>query len=241
MAKKYKGIMPAFVYPPVGVPQIFMHAVHNSYKAGAFQHDWTAAVGARPNKARTINGHNFLQSDAEWIFLVDTDMVWEPSAIITLRQYAEQHNIKAISGFAVMMKHGIWPHAMRHDGFQYVPYGEIEPFSHPIKVDAVGGACFLVHRDVYEEVAEHTRETTEYLWQDEMYAPEIDAMIGEDITFSDRIHKFTDYEIWYHPGAPFQHMKATPYGPKEYLRFIEGLRERINADVYTTNIRTARQ
>jgi hypothetical protein len=235
--KKYKGIMPAFVYPPAGVPQLFMHAMHNSYKSGAFKHDWTAGVGSRPNKARTQNGHNFLASEAEWIFLVDTDMVWEPKDIITLRQYAEQHNIKAISGFTVMMRKGIWPHAMRYDGTSYVPYGEIEPFSAPLKVDAVGGACFLVHRNVYEEIAEHTRGTTENLWQDDVYIPEMEYQMGEDVVFSDRINRFTDYEIWYHPDAIFQHVKPTPYGPKEYLRFMEGLRQRIaNGDIHTPNL-----
>lgn len=209
---------------------LFMHSVHKSYQAGAFKHMWAAGVGSLPNTTRTRNGNAFLQSDAEWIFLVDTDMVWEPDAIITLRQYAEKHGIKAISGWTVSMKNGIWPNAyLRDPDGNFVPYGEIEPMSSPIPVDAVGGSNFLVHRDIYEAIAEETRGTTGYLWQDIEYSESADYMVGEDLVFCDRIARYTGEQIWYHPGAIFTHIKPVPFGPQEYLRFIEGLKRRANA------------
>lgn len=231
--------MPAFVYPPSGLTHNFMRAMHNSYRAGVFQHDWAAEVGTRVGKARTLNGHTFLESDAEWIFQIDTDMLWEPGEIIKLRQYAEKHDIKAISGFTVVLKNGVWPHAYRYDGISYVPWGEIEPGTDPLKVDAVGSACFLVHRDVYMDVAEHTHEFTDYLWNEEEYNEDLGYHVGQDLSFANRINRFTDHEIWYHPGAYFLHMKLTPYGPKEYLRFIAGLRERVNGNLYSPNIQPA--
>lgn len=230
--------MPAFIYPPQGVPQLFMAAMVKSYRAGVFQHDYAAEVGSRPNNGRTKNGHAFLQSDAEWIFLVDTDMVWEPDAIITMRQFAEDKKIKVVGGWALMIKNGIWPNAYRYDGQAYSPYGEIDPFSPPIPVDAVGGSCVLVHRDVYEAVAEETRNFTQWLWQDDYYDPVTDYQMGEDITFSDRIRK-AGFEIWYHPGAIFTHVKPAPFGPGEYLKFISGLKDKINANLHTANLQSA--
>lgn len=233
--RKYKGVLPAFIYPPSGVSQLFMRSMHNSYRAGVFQHDYVAELGSRPNQGRTENGNAFLQSDAEWIFLVDTDMVWEPQDIIKMRQFAESKDIKVLAGWALMVKNGIWPNAFRKVNDGYQPWGDIEPFSLPLKVDAVGGSCLLVHRDVYEEIAEHTRGTTSWLWQDDIYNPEIEVQTGEDITFSDRVNKFTNHEIWYHPDAIFTHIKPTPYGPKEYLRFVERLRERAN-DIHAADL-----
>ena len=238
MSRKYKGIMPAFIHPPQGVSQIFMTAMHNSYRAGVFQHDYVAELGSRPNMGRTRNGLHFLQSDAEWIFLVDTDMAWEPEAIITLKQFAEKHDKKMISGWALILKNGVWPNAYRHDGIGYVPWGEIEPFSLPLKVDAVGGSCVLIHRDIYEKVAERTQDYTQWLWQDDEYVAELGYQMGEDITFCDRVRRYTGEEIWYHPNAIFTHIKPTPYGPKEYLRFISGLRERINANLHSADIQS---
>lgn len=233
---KYKGIVPAFVHPPHGMSELFMRAMHNSYKAGVFQHDYTAQVGSRPNAARTRNGEAFLKSNAEYIFLVDTDMVWEPSDIIKLKQFAKEHDVKAVSGWALAMRNGMWPNAYRWDGTSFVPWGEIDPFGVPLKVDGVGGSNFLVHRDVYEEVADATRGTTQFLWQDDEYVPEIEYNMGEDLVFCKRIREYTDYDIWYHPDAIFTHVKPTPYGPKEYMRFISGLRKRVNGHLYPPNI-----
>lgn len=236
---KYKGIMPAFIHPPSGVPQTFMRSMHNSYRAGVFQHDWTAGVGSRPNAARTQNGNNFLASSAEYIMLLDTDMVWEPDAIIKLKQTADERNAGGAAGWAVMLKQGIWPNAYEWnpDAPGYVQMGRrIPPFSVPTKVDAVGGSCFLVHRDVYVDVEEAVRGTTANPWQDDVYVPEMEYQMGEDICFSHRIRTFTDHEIWYVPDAIFTHIKATPYGPREYERYQQRLQEKINANLRRTHI-----
>lgn len=218
-----KGIMPAFIHYR-GVPQLFMESIVNSYRAGVFQHMYTANTSSMTNKARTLNGEAFLESDAEWILLLDTDMVWEPDAVIALRKFAEKKKVKAVSGWALMYKGGVWPHAFALEDGHYVPYGFIEPDSEPIKVDAAGGACFLVHREVYEAVRKLYEGKTAYVWQEEVYAPSLDKQSGEDITFCSRIAE-AGYDIWYHPGAIFFHIKDMVLGPKEYKTFSGRLRE----------------
>jgi hypothetical protein len=231
--KNYKGIMPAFVHPPQGVPQPFMASMVKSYRAGVFQHFYTGGTSGRLNKVRTENGKVFLESDAEWIFYVDTDMIWEPEAIITLRQFAEKQKIKAVSGWALLIKDGIWPHAIRTEDNKYTTWGMIEPGSDPIQVDAVGGACFLVHREAMEAVRESSEG--EYKWQDEIYNDTLGLNVGEDIVFSERIRD-AGYDIWYHPGAIFGHVKPTIFGPTEYLRFQQRLQERVNAKLHAPNL-----
>lgn len=225
--KQYKGVMPSFIYPPnAGLTNNFMRAMDKTYRAGGFHHPWSSNVGTRVGRARTLNTLEFLESDAEWNFQIDTDMLWEPSEVIRLRKYAEDKGIKIVSGWTVMVKNGIWPHAyerVNKPGARYAPYALIDPYSEPRVVDAVGSACLLVHRDVYEEVREHTQEFTDYYWNEEMYDEERKVHIGQDLTFSERVNTFTDHKIWYHPGAIFLHMKLTPYGPKEYVRFIQGM------------------
>lgn len=230
--RKYKGVMPSFIYPPNGgITNNFMRAMHKTYQAGGFTHPWSSNVGTRVSRSRTLNTEEFLESDAEWNFQIDTDMLWEPSEVIRLRKFAEDKGVKIVSGWTVVMKNGIWPHAyekIEHPEAQYAPYGEIAPFSEPRVVDAVGSACLLVHRDVYEDVREHTRAFTNYYWNEEEYDPERDVHIGQDLSFADRVNRYTDHEIWYHPGCVFVHMKLTPYGPKEYTRFMQALQQQIN-------------
>lgn len=238
---KIRGVMPAFVHPPQGVPQLFMQAMHNSYKAGVFQHDWASGSSSRTNAVRTENGEKFLESDAEYIFLVDTDMVWEPDAIITLVQFAKRTGAKAVSGWALVPKNGLWPHAYRRDHEGYVPMGDIPPDSAPLTVDAVGGACFLVHRQVYEDVRKATARTTGYPWQEETYNAFYDIQSGEDITFCDRINKYTNHDIWYHPGAIFFHMKPQLLGPSEYSTFQGRLRQTIDAKLHAADLQSTSQ
>lgn len=226
MAVKKRGIMPAFIHPPYGVSQLFMESMVNSYRAGVFQHMYTAGSSSRTNAVRTENGRRFLESDAEWIFLVDTDMVWEPGAIITLTQSAKKLGAKAISGWALMPKSGLWPHAVKVGAEGIVPWGAIDPLSEPIQVDAVGGACFLVHRDIYSTVKETYQGKTEYVWQDEVYDETYDMQVGEDITFCQRITE-AGYQIWYEPSAIFGHLKPQLLGAGEYSAFQSRLRERL--------------
>lgn len=216
--------MPAFVHPPMGVPQLFMRSMHDSYRAGVFQHDYVARTGARPNKARTDNGWDFLNSEAEYIFLVDTDMVWQPRDIIKLKEIAHFPKRPIVAGWALAIKgesKGLWPNAYRREAEGFRPWGNIPPFSDPLKVDAVGGSCVLIHHKVYRALAEKVGGP--YPWQDESVNPLTGQGIGEDLTFSQRVDDFTDYEIWYQPDAVFYHVKPYTFGPQEYLNQIERL------------------
>ena len=221
---KRKGVAALFIHYN-GIPVRFMGSIVASIKAGAIG-DFYAASSSRTNAARTENGVNFLESDYEWALYVDTDMTWDPSDVIRLKQFAESKGPGMYAATAYMPKNGIWANAFRfQEPASYLPWGEIDPFSDPLRVDAVGGSSFLVHRKVLEDVREMTRGRTSYFWQDEPYYPENDLNRGEDVEFSHRVRQ-AGYEIWYHPDIFFIHWKEQPIGPAQYTQFIGHLRQR---------------
>jgi GT2 family glycosyltransferase len=207
----------------------FLQALIASYKAMPHLLPLQAESSSMINLARTRNGHAFLESDAEWIFLVDTDMLWEPGALIRLLQTAKEKKAKAVSGLAFMDHKGrIVPHAYQvipneNGGYTQNAYATLPSHTEPFQVHAVGGACFLVHRHVYEDVALLSKGKTAYLWQEDVYQPGLDAQMGEDLSFCQRIRK-AGHEIWYEPRSVFLHAQKPGFiGPIQYTEYMESL------------------
>ena len=223
---KKGSILPATIYYK-GVPMLFVQALIASYKAMNNLMPLQAETSAILNQARTKNGLAFLESEAEWIFLVDTDMWWEPSALIRLMKTARETKAKAVAGLAFMEQKGrVIPNAYAFipdgsGGKVLAPYAVLPTMDKPFTVDATGGSCFLVHRDVYVAVKGMMKGKTKFYWQEDVYLPIADDMQGEDITFSKRIIE-AGFDILYEPRAMFSHLsKETLLDVREYLKFIE--------------------
>lgn len=213
---------------PGYVPRLFVECLAHSYKALPHMLPIQTYTSAIPNRARTINGLAFLQSEAEWALLLDSDMTWEPGAIIQLTKTAKRKRAKAVSGLTFMEQSGgrIVPHCYdeipnNQGGKARAAYAVLPTLDQPFKVKAVGGACFLVHRDVYQDVKKITEGMTGYFWQEDRYNPKVGEMEGEDIVFSDRI-RTAGYDIWYEPRAPFLHKtKGDILGLPEHIEFLD--------------------
>lgn len=221
-------VMPANVNPGF-LPRPFVLCLAQSYKALPHLLPITAETSPLINLARTNNGKAFLESEAEWILLIDSDMTWEPDAIIRMLKTAKETKAKAVSGLTFMEQKGrVIPHAYalipnkaKADDFVLAPYAVLPSLTEPFTVEAVGGACFLVHRDVYEDVRRLTQGTTAYFWQEEQYSPKNDAMKGEDLVFCERI-KACGYDIVYEPRAYFPHLSKGKFtGLQEYVNFLD--------------------
>lgn len=204
-----------------------MSSLTDSYRAMPHLLPWLGASSPLMNRARTQNGYAFLESEAEYIFLVDSDMMWVPQSLIRLLQTAKENKLKAVSGFTFMQPQGrIVPHAYqlipnRDGGYARSPYAVLPSTTEPFEVNAVGGACFLVHRDVYEALLPLSAGKTAYPWQEEVYDPRLDAQIGEDLVFCQRI-RAAGFSIWYEPRAVFLHAKkAAPITLDDYTAFLD--------------------
>ena len=220
-------ILPACVYYK-GVPMTFVDSLINSYKALTNLLPLQHATSAMINQARTDNGLAFLKSRAEWLLLLDTDMWWEPNAIIRMMQTAREKDVKVVAGLAFMeQKDRIVPNAYKYipvDGGKIIaPFAVLPSLKEAFPVDATGGSCLLVHRDVYQAVMEQSIENdnTGYYWQEDIFMPVAKKMQGEDITFCKRITQ-AGFEIWYEPRALFSHLsKDTLLDIREYVMFLE--------------------
>lgn len=223
---KKNRVLPMNVNPGF-LPRTFVKCLADSYKAIPHLMSIQEESSAIPNRARTKNGEMFLASDAEWALLLDSDMTWEPVCIIQLLQTAKEKRAKVVSGLTFMEQKGrVVPHAYAYipdnqGGTALAPYAVLPSMTEPFIVDAVGGACLLVHRDVYASVKELTKKTTAHYWQEDVYSAKNREMKGEDLVFSERITA-AGYDIWYEPRAPFPHLrKPDLLGVGDYVAFLD--------------------
>lgn len=199
---------------PGFLPRHFVKCLARSYRALPHLMEIQEESSSIPNLARTKNGLAFLASEAEWALLIDSDMTWKPMSIIQLMKTAKEKKARIVSGITFMEQHRrIVPHAyeMIPDGAGgkvVAPYAVLPSYVEPFPVFAVGGACLLVHRDVYQDVYDLYKDKTGFYWQEDIYIPTAKAnkMQGEDITFSKKVNE-AGYQIWYDPQAPFPHLK----------------------------------
>lgn len=223
---KKNTVLPMNVNPGF-VPRSFMKCLSRSHKALSNLLEIQEESSAIPNLARTKNGRAFLESDAEWALLLDSDMTWQPVSIIQLLKTAKQQKAKVVSGITFMeqTQGRITPHAYEMVTYKegekkLMPYARLPSYTQPFTVTAVGGACLLVHRDVYEDVKRMQEGKTKFYWQQDIYLESADDMQGEDITFSKRIGE-AGYEIWYDPRAPFPHLqKPNLITVQSHLEFL---------------------
>lgn len=224
---KKGSVMPLNVNPGF-LPRLFVLSLARSYRALPHMLELQAESSALINYARTLNVKRFLESEAEYALTIDSDMAWEPDAIIRLLKTAKEKQAKVVSGLTFMNQKGrIVPHAYAYvphgGGTVLAPYAVLPSMHEPFVVEAAGGACLLVHREVYETVQKMMKGTTAYWWYEEIYSPKSDAMKGEDLVFSERI-RAAGYQIFYEPRAIFLHQKkADLMGFKEYVSFLDRL------------------
>jgi hypothetical protein len=145
----------------------------------------------------------FLATDAEWLFMIDSDMGFAPDTVDQLIASAEDHDVKIIGGLCFAQKldtdlaqgpfnavrYRIQPTLYRYvevngtgeRGFQAINKYRRDSFQ---PVAATGAACLLVHRDVLTAVGP------------EPFMPITDAMGGgngtartfsEDLSFCVRV------------------------------------------------------
>jgi GT2 family glycosyltransferase len=233
MARFIKGrVTPIFVHPGY-VPVDFMKALDLSAHANHNQTTFFAASDARINNARTANAENFLNlSDSEWAWYLDTDSIFAPDVLPRLLETAKEKRAKVVGGLVFIYKKStgeIYPNCFwevedRKPGSARYKHGAMFP-AEPFEIDATGGACLLVHREVLEAVGERYKDHP-YPWQDERIDPNTGGMEGEDLVFCQKI-KECGYSIWYDPQAMVGHLKEYVIGANDYSAFLEKNKDRL--------------
>lgn len=159
--------------------------------------------GPRIAAARNDLVEHFLSTNAEWLFMVDDDMVFDHDVLPRLLKSADKYQRPIVGGFAYAAGRDgyfstIWTmkdgYPVRVDDY---PAGKL------VEVVGTGAACLLVHRRVFEKIlAEH--EGGPWVWFEETAVGE--RTIGEDFTFCLRARK-AGFPVYVDTGIEFGHEK----------------------------------
>jgi hypothetical protein len=177
----------------------------------AFQQCTSAGVVEGRNEATK----NFLESDAEWLWFVDSDMGWDVDALEQLIAAADPEERPIVGGLCF----GFGPITDRIDHAQAVikrPFPTIFDFAETdddcafrprwgyvpgtvMQCSATGAAMLLIHRSVLEQIGSG--------WFDRMKHPKAKAMWGEDTSFCMRA-ALLGHPVYVHAGVRTSHSKV---------------------------------
>ena len=137
--------------------------------------------GPRIAAARNSMVESFLSTGADWLFMVDDDMTFDPEALVRLLESADADTRPIMGGFA---------YAAGRDGY-FSTLWTMDEGKNPVRVDdyppegivqvvGTGAACLLVHRKVFLAIAENYADTP-WTWFQETSLR--GHTVGEDFTF----------------------------------------------------------
>lgn len=200
----------------------------------------------RAGPLQLIDGRNklcqaTLDSGCQWLWMVDSDMGFEPDTLSRLLAVADPVERPVVGALCFSLREAgadgyggmvtfasptilMWQDDPLGDGigrFVGPQAGECAyPANSMIRVGATGAACILIHRSVLEKMGGH--------WYDQI--PVGDGTLeGEDISFCHRM-KDLDIPLWIHTGIRTTHMKTIWLGEQDYwqMRIAQPATERVD-------------
>ena len=139
--------------------------------------------GPQMEEGRNRLIEKFLETPAEWLFSVDTDMVFDHDSVERLLETADRVTAPFVGGlcFGINEEFGQFPTMYRTiDGMPHVLFNELDGV---VQVDATGAAFTLTHRSLFER---HARQSP-HRW---FHRKEISAsgthpggILGEDLSW----------------------------------------------------------
>ena len=184
-------------------------------------------------EARNKAVRQFLsEKDAEWLFWIDTDMGFEPDTVDRLLEVADPMARPIVAGLCFAQKHtvpdgmGGWRTALAptiYDWTTVEATGETGflsrreyPANALVKCAGTGSACILIHRSVFERLAEGGKGE----WYDRIPNPTANGrLLGEDLSFCLRAGA-AGIPVHVHTGVRTTHFKPAWLGEQDYWREV---------------------
>lgn len=186
--------------------------------------------------ARNTATAAFLQSDADWLLWIDTDMGFEAHVLEVLLSVADPETAPVVGGLCFIegdythdWKGGLrsslsptlydWCWMEPSNGlpgmYKLVPRSDW-PDNAVTRVGATGAAFLLTHRSVYEKISQWCMEqgAPPNIWWQRIPGPD-GELCGEDVSFCLRVHQ-VDLPVLVHTGVKTTHQKTTWYGEEDY-------------------------
>lgn len=174
--------------------------------------------GPRIAAGRNHAVRSFLSTEAEWLFMVDDDMVVPMGAIEAFLASADPEKMPVLAGLTWGMgRDGIFPTLWRFEE----KIGELVRFdSWPenalLRVDGTGAACLFVHRSVFERMLE-AKFSPHAPWFEELGMGE--HTVGEDVAFCLRLRQL-GIPLYVDTALQFGHVKPRTIDADEYHRWV---------------------
>jgi len=168
----------------------------------------------------------FLETEADWLFWIDTDMGFPPYTVDLLMNAADPVERPVVGGLCYSQRQ-VSPDGL--GGFRCAPaptifdwrhIGEQEGFAVRFsysrdvvtRVHGTGSACILIHRSVFERVHEKYGAT----WYDRIFNKSMNELTSEDLSFCMRLGQL-GIPVYVHTGVQTTHHKSTWIGELDYL------------------------
>lgn len=165
--------------------------------------------------ARNTLAETFLKSPVEWLFWMDSDMIFPPDTLVKLFDVAEKKNAKMVTGIYYQRKGSYYPCLWSRgdeldDGTKTAlesPKGKLNKYlgtfliphpdkKEPFKVHAAGFGCVLIHRSVFEIMK---RPWFQF----------VKGTCSEDFYFFVNAHEL-GFELWVEPTIDLGHLGDSP-------------------------------
>lgn len=177
--------------------------------------------------SRNMVAAKLIDSTCDWVLIIDTDMGFEPDALSKLLSVAHPMDRPIVGGLCFAYRHyaadGLngwrarpqptiytWQDTDNGEsGFQAV---YMYPVNGLMRVAATGSAMILIHRSVFEKIAERFGPT----WYDRTPAPD-GTLLGEDISFCVKA-TLCEIPIHVHTGVRTSHFKQTWVSDMDHWR-----------------------
>src|SRR3990167_4556314 len=119
-----------------------------------------SASSPRPATSRNLLIEDFLKRDCPWLFMVDTDMSFEPDTVAQLAATARQVApgrpiaVSAVNYAYDANTAELTPVTLLYDVVtdRYIGSHLYPDDDKPFRIDATGPACMLVHRKILEDI-----------------------------------------------------------------------------------------
>lgn len=196
----------------------FCESVLNLITVGSLNRTVTAwarlETGPVLDKARNDLAERFLQSNADWMLMVDSDMTFQPDLLDRLLERADPEERPIVAPLCYSVNQdGPFPVIFRRKANTYTMYGN-PPLDEFIQVDGVGTGCVLIHRNALERI---TGMGWPGRWFDHLMLGE--HPLGEDVSFCLRA-RAAGVPIWVDTGLPVGHVKwRAPVDRDTFVRF----------------------
>jgi cephalosporin hydroxylase len=221
-------------------PEHVSHSWHNSMCATLeYDLDHGRRIARKPlnircGSGRLVPSRNFAttlfldKTEHEWLFMVDTDMGWEPDAVHRLLEAADPAERPVVGGlcFALMeakydglggYRFTVVPtmykigHSIKNGAATFCYYG---PYVQDAvtQVAATGAAFMLIHRSVLEKLRSELGDR----WWDQFYDGE-GTMVGEDLAFCARLGQ-AGVPVHVHTGVKTNHHKEMWLTELDYVQ-----------------------